>query len=103
MTRGSHTNFDTDAFTVGAVGGALSIGSALAVGWQNYRQAQRQRWAEWTVAQLQAALDCSESMRFGLHNDLNAARVEIAGLKRKLADREFEFKRDAAHRARARR
>jgi hypothetical protein len=37
---GSHTNFNVDAFTVGAVGGAASLGAALIAGVQNV---ERQR------------------------------------------------------------
>jgi hypothetical protein len=102
MTGRSHTDFNAETFTVAALGGALSIGGALAVGWQRYRAAQQQRWAEWSATQLQAALDCSEAMRFGLHNDLNRANGRIAELERALADRDFAFKRDRARQARVR-
>ena len=100
---GSHTNFDSAAFSVGAVGGAAALGSALALGFANYRQAQRDRWAGWTVAQLQAALDCSETMRFAVHDELNATKARVAELERQLADRAFVFKREQARRARAQR
>ena len=60
---GSHTNFDSAAFTVGAVGGAATIGAALVQGFANYRQQQADRWANWNVQQLRTALDLSESLR----------------------------------------
>ena len=37
MAGGSHTNFNTSAFTVGAVGGAGLIAGALGAGLANYR------------------------------------------------------------------
>ena len=100
---GSHTNFDSGAFSVGAVGSAAALAGALAAGFQNYRQAQRDRWANWTVAQLQSALDCSETMRFAVHNELNATKARVVELERQLADRAFVFKREQARRSRAQR
>ncbi|CUT11469.1 hypothetical protein BF49_2549 [Bradyrhizobium sp.] len=102
MTNGgSHTNFDPTAFTVGAVGGALSIAGALAAGVENYTKAQRRSWSDWTVEQLRAALDCSEALRFRAHLDLNDARATNADLERRIADLTFVFKRQDARRARA--
>jgi hypothetical protein len=100
---GSHTNFDTAAFSVGAIGGAATIAGAIGAGWQNYRAACADRWASWTIGQLRAALDCSELMRYGLHCDLNAANQRIADLERQLADIRFVIKRDRARALRAQR
>lgn len=96
---GSHTNFDSSAFTVGAVGGALSIAGALAAGVQNYTRSQR--WDGWTIEQLRRALDCSEALRYRGYCDLNDARAANAELERRIADMAFTFKRQAVRRARA--
>ncbi|CUT14537.1 hypothetical protein BF49_5617 [Bradyrhizobium sp.] len=102
MTAGGpHTNFDSSAFTVGAVGGALSIAGALAAGVQNYTRAQRHSWDGWTIEQLRRALDCSEAMRYRGYCDLNDARAANAELERRIADLTFTFKRQAVRRARA--
>lgn len=100
---GSHTNFDSAAFTVGAIGGAATIAGALGAGIQNYRAALAERWSAWTIDQLRAALDCSEALRYDAHCDLNAANARIADLERQLADVRFVIKRDRARQSLARR
>lgn len=100
---GSHTNFDSAAFTVGAVGGAISIAGALGAGIQNYRAAQAERWMNWTIEQLRAALECSEALRYDVHCRLNDANSRIADLERQLADVRFSVRRDQARALRARR
>lgn len=96
MAGDSHTGFNAGAFTVGAVGGAATIAGALGAGWANYRAAQQDRWAGWAIDELRTALDCSETMRFGLVDDLRDANRRIAELERAAADRAFIIKRAAA-------
>ena len=43
MAGGSHTNFDTSAFTIGAIGGAATIAGAVASGVANVVGARRDR------------------------------------------------------------
>lgn len=98
---GSHTNFESAAFSAGAVGGALSIAGALAAGVQNYTRAQRNSWDGWTIEQLRRALECSEALRLRAHLDLNDAKATNADLERRIADLTLTFKKQAARRAQA--
>ena len=83
---GSHTNFDAAAFGPGAVGGALTLGGALAAGVANFRAAQQARYEDWTVEQLVAAVRYSELMRaqdqITLGRENQRLRKEIARLRR---------------------
>jgi hypothetical protein len=63
MSGGSHTNFDTQAFTVGAVGGALTLAAAVAAGVQSFREASAESYAAWTAQQLRSGLMLSEARR----------------------------------------
>lgn len=60
-TGGSHTNFNTGAFSAGAFGGALSLGGAVAQGLSNGLQVIRQqRQQAWNEATWERALQLSE-------------------------------------------
>ena len=82
----SHTNFDTAAFGVGAMSGALALGAAVAAGVANFRAAQAARYEEWTVQRLVAALRYAELMRARdqvlLGGEVDRLRVENARLKK---------------------
>lgn len=93
----------TSTITGAALIGGGAIAGALALGFQNYRNAQRDRWLGWTNEQLMAALDCSEAMRFGAYQENNALRAENDDLRRRDADRAFVMQRDRARALRARR
>lgn len=84
---GSHTNFDTTAFSVGAVAGASTLAGAVGAGIQNYRAAQQQRhWVSWTIAELRGALDLSESFRRRERRLIEEQRLTIAAQARTIAD-----------------
>jgi hypothetical protein len=86
MAGGSHTNFDTAAFGVGAIGGAATIAGALGAGIRNF-QAQRQAtWLSWTWEQLRAALELSEAFRAHERQQLQAAVDTIADRDRTIAE-----------------
>ncbi|WP_038965591.1 hypothetical protein [Bradyrhizobium diazoefficiens] len=93
----------TGPLTGAALIGGGAMAGALALGFQNYRNAQRDRWQDWTNRQLMAALDCSEAMRYGSYLDNNALREENANLKRQIADMQLSIKRQAARASQARR
>ncbi|MGY3356423.1 hypothetical protein ACVWZK_003086 [Bradyrhizobium sp. GM0.4] len=92
---GSHTSFNTEAFTVGAVSGAGILAGALAQGFQNYRAQQRDRWADWNLDQLRLALDLSESLRVHDGQQIDRLEREVLTLQADLARAEREA-RDAA-------
>lgn len=84
-TGGSHTNFNTAAFGVGAVAGAATIAGALGAGLANVR-AERQAFAGWSEEkQLRAALDLSEALRGREHRIIREQRITIARLERERA------------------
>lgn len=88
--------------TEGAFVGGATVAGALALGIQNYLRAQRERWIGWTIEQLHAALDCSETLRLDTHLKLNAANAKIVELERQLDDIRYAFKRVRAQASRAR-
>ena len=98
----SHTGFNANAFTVGAIGGAATIASALGAGWAADRAAQQERWAGWEIAELRAALDCSEALHHGVVDELRKVKAENAALRRAAADQVFAIKLAAAKALRAR-
>jgi hypothetical protein len=72
MTGGSHTNFDTSAFTVGAIGGAATIAGAVAAGVANIAAARRER---------------------GMVEAVDSRDVVIQRLQRRVANQRFEIGR----------
>ena len=77
---GSHTNFDTTSFGVGAVAGTALIAGALGRGIQNLRT-QRASFAAWqNIEALRAVAELSEGLRFH-ENELHRER-EQASAKR---------------------
>jgi hypothetical protein len=72
MAGGSHTNFDTSAFTVGAIGGAATIAGALAAGVSNLAAARRER---------------------GMTEAVDSRDVEIRRLQRRIASQRSEIGR----------
>jgi hypothetical protein len=102
MSGDSHTGFNQEAFTVGALGGAATIASALGAGWAAHRAAQAERWSGWEIAELRAALDCSETLHHGVVDELRKVKQENAELRRAAADRAFVTKLAAAKALRAR-
>ncbi|WP_339037540.1 hypothetical protein WHZ78_07365 [Bradyrhizobium symbiodeficiens] len=86
--------------TSGAFVGGNAIAGALGVSLRNYLHAQRERWIGWTIEQLRAALDCSETIRLDTHLKLNAANARVAELERQLDDIRYTFKRERAQASR---
>jgi uncharacterized protein HemX len=92
MAGGSHTAFDTGAFTTGALSGAGVLASAFGAGLTRFRETQARRWTGWTIEQLRAALECSELFRAreretsqALRRVIETQRTQIARLERELA------------------
>jgi hypothetical protein len=78
---GSHTNFNVDAFTVGAVGGAASLGAALIAGVQNVERQRQAQTVEQQTHRLQCMLDLSEMLREKGWHDLQRERQINADLR----------------------
>lgn len=78
---GSHTNFNVDALTVGAVGGAASLGAALAAGVQNVQRQRQARTVEQQIHRLRCMLDLSEVLREKGWHDLQREREINADLR----------------------
>lgn len=74
VVGGSHTAFDTGAFTVGAVGGAGLLAGAVGAGLANFRAAQAERYQRMTVEACWSAMDYYEAQ-------LARARDHIADLE----------------------
>ena len=72
MAGGSHTNFDTSAFTVGAIGGAATIAGAVASGVANVVVARRER---------------------GMTEAVDSRDVEIRRMQRRIASQRSEIGR----------
>jgi hypothetical protein len=92
MAGGSHTAFDEQAFTVGAVAGVGTLAGALGAGLANYRAVQARRYANWNATALRGALDLSELLREREHTAsrakdaiIAAQRLTIARLERQQA------------------
>lgn len=96
MAGGSHTDFDSGAFTLGAAGGAATIAGAMVAGWQNYRAAQADRWHGWNAEQMRRALDYTDSMLIVRTDERDAAIRRIAELERFESNRSFIVKRERA-------
>lgn len=99
MAGGSHTDFDTGAFSTGAVAGAGLIAGALAQGLVNYRAQQERRWANWNVTALRGALDLSEALRSREQTALRSKNAIIVAQRVTIARLESEL---VIERARAR-
>jgi hypothetical protein len=80
MAGDSHTNFNSGAFTAGAVGGALTIAGGIVAGAQNVLAARR----EMTIADLQALLDMSEALRGDQWDTIQSQRRRITELERRI-------------------
>jgi hypothetical protein len=85
MSGDSHTNFNATAFTVGAVGGALTIAGALGAGLANVRSQRQVAFAGWRGDKLRAALELSEAFRAREHRIMLAQRITIARFERECA------------------
>jgi hypothetical protein len=81
MAGGSHTNFNSKAFSVGAVSGAGLLASALGAGINNYRAVMKARYANWNAEALRSGLELSELLRAKEHKMLHAKDREIADLR----------------------
>jgi hypothetical protein len=86
MAGGSHTNFDSQSFSVGAFGGALTLAAALAAGIANLRAVRENEYATWTAETLRRALRLSELFRARELEQLKAAVETIAKRDRTVAD-----------------
>jgi hypothetical protein len=95
-TGGSHTAFDSAAFTVGALSGATTMAAALGAGIRNYTARRALAVAEWTIENWRQALALSELLRRRDHQRFAAEkaafrkviqdqRTEILGLRASLA------------------
>lgn len=74
MAGGSHTNFNEQAFGLGAAAGSLTLASAFGAGLANYRAQSRARYERMNQDAIYAALDYYDAQ-------LDRARQEIAGLR----------------------
>lgn len=71
---GSHTDFNSTAFGVGAAAGSLTLAAALGAGLTNYRAQARARYERLNQDALYSALDYYDAQ-------LDRARTEIAALR----------------------
>ncbi|MEH2536479.1 hypothetical protein [Bradyrhizobium sp. AZCC 1699] len=85
MAGGSHTNFESTAFSVGAVAGAATIAGALGAGLADLRAQRAAANAGWREHQLRAALELSELLRRREHRVNRAQRITIARFERERA------------------
>lgn len=85
MTGGSHTNFDHQAFTTGAVGGASLIAGALVAGLRNANNVRRERDA---LAVVQGRDDLIRS----LQRRVDAQRAVIARHEKTIRDQAFTIR-----------
>lgn len=90
MAGGSHTNFNEQAFTVGAVSGAGLLAGAVGAGLANYRAAQDRKWSAWNVTALRGALDLSEALRAREQAASRAKSAVIAAQRSTIARLERE-------------
>ncbi len=74
MAGGSHTNFDEQAFGLGAAAASLTLASAFWAGLANYRAQSRAHYQRLHRDALYAALDYYDAQ-------LNQARDEITSLR----------------------
>ena len=79
---GSHTNFDTQAFGVGAFGAAAMLAGALGAGLANARARRQSAFANWQEHELRAALQLSEAFRANDQRIIRAQAVTIARYER---------------------
>ena len=91
MAGGSHTNFNADSFSTGAVAGAGLLASALGAGLANYRAQQERKWAGWNATALRGALDLSEALRAREHAALRSKNAIIAAQRVMIARLESEL------------
>jgi predicted component of type VI protein secretion system len=83
---GSHTNFDSGAFTAGALTGSGAIAGALVAGVANHlARARAQRGRAWQEADWQRALALSELLRRRDQQRARDAEVEVAKLRARVA------------------
>jgi hypothetical protein len=85
MAGDSHTGFDQQAFTVGAIGGAATIAGAIGAGLANVRAQRRSEYADWRENELRAALELSEAFRANDRRIIRGQAVTIARFERKEA------------------
>jgi hypothetical protein len=80
---GSHTSFDADAFTAGAVVGATAIAGALLTGVAAARASNYERLSREAI---EAGLDFSEAMRRRMYDELQRANRQISSNERTIDD-----------------
>ena len=92
MSGGSHVNFDTGAFGLGAAGGALTLAGALVAGAQNVAMAAEADFMAWSLDEARKGLHLSEQLRardratlLQAVAELNASRGRNGRLERDLA------------------
>jgi hypothetical protein len=81
MAGDSHTNFNSGAFTAGAVTGSLALAGAFVGTLQALVQANREACARWTHNELKEAFNASELLRFKRTKELTDLRAEHAELQ----------------------
>lgn len=81
MAGDSHTNFNSRAFTAGAVTGSLALAGAFVGTLQALVQVNREACARWTHNELKEAFNVSELLRFRRNEELTELRAEHAELK----------------------
>jgi len=78
---GSHTNFDSESFTVGAVGGATAIAAALLSG---CAAARAKNWSRWDRDALLAGIEFGELRRAELYDALTDANRTVSRQEREI-------------------
>jgi hypothetical protein len=100
MAGGSHTNFDTAAFSIGAIDGAATLAGALAAGIANLRPTRDTDYLSWTADTLRRALRLSELFRALELEQVQVAVDTIADRDRTIADLTRQLKVERARNAR---
>jgi hypothetical protein len=100
MAGGSHTNFDSAAFGVGAIAGASTIAAAIAAGIANLRAGRECDYLSWTAEALRRALRLSELFRARELDQLQVAVDTIADRDRTIAELTRQLRTEQARSAR---
>jgi hypothetical protein len=77
----SHTNFNANTFTLGAMSGAGLLAGAMVSGLQAVVQANRAACEHWTHDQLKQMFHCSELLRFAKVEEVEELKRENAKLR----------------------
>jgi hypothetical protein len=85
MTGGSHTNFDSQAFTAGAIGGASLLAGAMVAGLRNAAGIRRDR-------NTQVAVSVRDDIIAQMQRRVNNQRAELRRRDATIADQALHIK-----------